>query len=271
MRKYVPYAIVAVVFGLLGFFFTRSGSLSPGQVLSMSSPDDLRALRDKKVVELTAIMEKITDAGSAKKHLPDAQTTYLEISLINSRTAMLGDNGLVVWPAVREQPFANLRTQLDRIAKAQEIANELSPGLDSLFSLGSIRVVRVPDKGGSLRSTVATLRSQLQAYKNQHDGKYPDLKTFGWSQLTQRTTGNGTIADGALARNHETFGPYLQKLPLNPFTDSSKVTVINKVTPDFKATNKANGFIFEESTGRIYGLAADGKIFDENTASADTR
>jgi len=271
MRKYVPYTIVALVFGVLGFFFTGYGSsLSPSKVLSMDSPDDLRALRDKKVLELTSILEKITDADSAKKHLPAAQTTFLEISLINSRTAMFGDNGLVVWPAVREQPFAGLRTQLDRIAKSQEIANELTPGLDSLFSLGSIRVTRAPDKAGSLRSTVATLRSQLQAYKKQHDDKYPDLKTFGWSQLTQRTTGNGTIADGALARNHETFGPYLQKLPLNPFTDSSKVTVVSKVTPDFKS-NKANGFIFEESTGRIYGLGADGKIFDENTASADTR
>ena len=113
------------------------------------------------------------------------------------------------------------------------------------------------------------LRTNLDLYKRQHNDKYPDLKTFGWSQLTQKTTVSGAIADAALAKNNETFGPYLQQLPVNPYTDSSKVTVLGNIPSDFKAT-KGNAFVFEEATGRIYAIGPDGKIFDDS-AKADIR
>lgn len=270
MRKPIVFAAVALVAVVFGFLFGRYPKpLSAGQVVSISSPDDLRALRDKKIVALTAILTKMTDADSARKHLPDAQTAFLEMSLVSARANMLGrDNGVSVWPSMKEPPFADLRTQLERISKAEDTAAELTPALDSLFSLSNVRVARSSGKN-SLRNTLIALRTNLDLYKRQHNNNYPDLKTFGWSQLTQKTTATGANAETVAARNQETFGPYLQQLPVNPYTESSKVTVLSKVPSDFKAA-KGNAFVFEESTGRIYGIGPDGKVFDDS-AKADIR
>jgi hypothetical protein len=189
--------------------------------------------------------------------------------MIVARANMLGhDKGVATWPSMREQPWSDLRAQLERISKSEEISNEVLPGLESLFTLSHIRVVRTAGNSEALRSQLQSLRSQLQLYKLQHMDNYPNLKTFGWSQLTQRTTASGNIADGALPRNHATFGPYLSALPHNPFTGSSKVHVVNS-TADLKP-NKSYGFVFEESTGRIYGVVADGSLFNEDR-SADVR
>jgi hypothetical protein len=270
MRKPIVFAAIALVAAVFGFIFGRyPAPLSASKVVSISSPDDLRALRDNKVAALAAILSKMTDADSARKHLPEAQTAFLEMSLVSARANMLGrDNGVSVWPSMKEPPFSDLRTQLDRISKAEDVSAELTPALDSLFSISNVRVARSTGKN-SLRSTLLTLRSNLDLYKRQHNDKYPDLKTFGWSQLTQKTTASGAIADAALAKNNPTFGPYLQQLPVNPYTDSSKVTVLSTVPSDFKAI-KGNAFVFEESTGRIHAIGPDGKLFDDSP-KADIR
>ncbi len=73
-------------------------------------------------------------------------------------------------------------------------------------------------KASNLLSQLQTIRSQLELYKIQHKGAYPDLST-NWNQMTQRTDGDsaGTINTAG------DFGPYLQQAPTNPFEDSSSV------------------------------------------------
>ncbi len=63
-------------------------------------------------------------------------------------------------------------------------------------------------RASSLQSQLQTIRSQLELYQVQHNGVYPTLTT-NWDDLT--TAG----ADG--------YGPYLQKAPVNPFTDGTGV------------------------------------------------
>lgn len=71
----------------------------------------------------------------------------------------------------------------------------------------------------ALSSDLQTLRSQLELYKVQHldqcpgigpDGKF-DGELFA-KQLLERTDERGRVGAGA-------FGPYLQRMPANPFID----------------------------------------------------
>lgn len=67
----------------------------------------------------------------------------------------------------------------------------------------------------SLVTNLATIRGQLEFYKMQHNGNYPtSIATFA-AQMTA-----GTNAAGAAGTD---FGPYLQRIPNNPFTNTSTV------------------------------------------------
>ncbi|MFH1416764.1 MAG: prepilin-type N-terminal cleavage/methylation domain-containing protein [Planctomycetota bacterium] len=76
----------------------------------------------------------------------------------------------------------------------------------------------------SLGTNLATIRGQLELYKLQHNGNYPALLTFT-AQMTA-----GTKADGTAGAD---FGPYLQRIPNNPFSNT------NDVSTDAAASDKA--------------------------------
>jgi len=67
----------------------------------------------------------------------------------------------------------------------------------------------------SMTSDLQTVRSQLELFKVQHLDVYPALATFG-DQLTGTTDINGDT-DGT------DFGPYLHRIPTNPFTNTTTV------------------------------------------------
>jgi general secretion pathway protein G len=102
----------------------------------------------------------------------------------------------------------------------------------------------------SMTSQLQTIRSQLELYKLQHGDLYPTTDgkctaaTFtNWDRLTGKTDADGTInANGA-------YGPYLQQPPTNPLTNSSTVS---------DTASKTVGFVFEDATGKIYGVDKDG-------------
>src|SRR5262245_49564755 len=75
-------------------------------------------------------------------------------------------------------------------------------------------------KVSTVKFNLHTLRAQVEIYKSQHDGKMPgdDL-----AELIVKTNAKGTTAvgDGALV-----YGPYVQKIPMNPFTNSNTVKEI---------------------------------------------
>ena len=74
-------------------------------------------------------------------------------------------------------------------------------------------------KFSSTVSQLQTIRAQLELYYNEHNDVYPDLAT-NWDQFTTVTELDGTAPESG---DHE-YGPYLQKVPTNPFTDSSTVS-----------------------------------------------
>lgn len=69
-------------------------------------------------------------------------------------------------------------------------------------------------KTSALRATLQTVRSQLELYKAQHNGKYPPAPLNGaWTQMTEKTDASGDPG--------EKYGPYLLSIPVNPIDDKS--------------------------------------------------
>lgn len=75
-------------------------------------------------------------------------------------------------------------------------------------------------KASSLASQLQSIRSQVELYKNQHNGNEPDL-TANWDQFTMYTDIDGNTS--ATKDSTFTYGPYMQKPAVNPFEDSSTV------------------------------------------------
>ena len=103
-------------------------------------------------------------------------------------------------------------------------------------------------KSSSLSTQLQTIRSQLELYQVQHNGRYPDLSvastidtdTNTWNPLTKATDLDGTInvATGA-------FGPYLQQAPSNGFILSTGTPPLNisvNMTGDGTGNVAAPGF-----------------------------
>src|SRR5262245_38618055 len=71
----------------------------------------------------------------------------------------------------------------------------------------------------SLLSDLQVIRGQLELYKMQHNGSYPVLASFT-AQMTGKTDAAGA-AGGSL-------GPYLLKVPANPFMSGSSAGTVTK-------------------------------------------
>ena len=75
-------------------------------------------------------------------------------------------------------------------------------------------------KTSSLCTDLQTMRSQIELYKVQHNDDLPGAGTASFEEsMTQKTDITGA-PDAAGA-----YGPYLQKIPTNPFNDLNTVQV----------------------------------------------
>ncbi len=74
-------------------------------------------------------------------------------------------------------------------------------------------------QANSTLSQLQTIRSQVELYKNQHNGQYPTDDgafdgTWDWTLMTGKTDQDGT------ANTSGKYGPYLQSAPVNPINNS---------------------------------------------------
>jgi general secretion pathway protein G len=117
----------------------------------------------------------------------------------------------------------------------------------------------------SLQSTLQTLRSQIQLYKLQHGDVLPDLVT-DWNPLTASTSyGNPS----------QTFGPYMQAIPVNTMNGNSNVVNGTVATGAATAPNgyTACGFVYDYGTagngsGLIYGTDSTGTTIAGSISNA---
>jgi type II secretion system protein G len=85
-----------------------------------------------------------------------------------------------------------------------------------------------------------TLRAQIEMYKVQHSGTPP-------SDLTKLTI--KTDASGAAGSD---FGPYLQFIPVNPFTNKSTVTAATSNPPTAASSGSDRGWLYHASSGNVW-------------------
>jgi len=94
-------------------------------------------------------------------------------------------------------------------------------------------------KTSSLCTDLQTMRSQIELYKIQHNDQLPGS---GGASFVLALTGQTDIA-GAVGTD---YGPYLQKIPTNQFTDDDTVGF------DGTAGDASNGWEFNTTTGAFH-------------------
>ncbi len=114
-------------------------------------------------------------------------------------------------------------------------------------------------KLSSCRSSLQSLRSQIQLFKIQHNDTPPALATFD-ADMTTETEQDAAATAGDASGNE--VGPYIQQVPFNPWNQSQ--TVAN-------ADAAGVGWVYVEATGDIYvGISdATADVTSDLQASGD--
>ncbi len=113
--------------------------------------------------------------------------------------------------------------------------------------LGILAAVVIPQftdastdaKLSALQSNLATMRTQLQLYKLQHDDTWPALATFT-NQMTLSSKADGTTA--AVGTAGFPYGPYILSVPNNPYTGTNTVTA---------GAADSSAWYYDEDTGQF--------------------
>jgi len=100
-------------------------------------------------------------------------------------------------------------------------------------------------KQSRLRNSLGIVRQKLELYKIEHGGNYPSAESEeGFvAQLTQKTTEAGEVVKEEGEK--ELFGPYLQSIPVNPYTNGRRVKCDGKA-----GSGKADWF-YDPETGQF--------------------
>lgn len=107
-------------------------------------------------------------------------------------------------------------------------------------------------KQNSLCSDLQTLRSQIELYKVQHNDTVPTAANFV-TRMTFCTDISGATA-GTPSKVRDTangfiYGPYLERIPANPFSNKATVGAVADKTA---AGGGTNGWDYVEATGEVY-------------------
>lgn len=117
----------------------------------------------------------------------------------------------------------------------------------------------------SLESSLRVIRAQLEFYNTQHGSRYPTLAQLDvageeWNVLTERTDIDGNVGDPPVDGVH-IYGPYIKQMPTNPFEDSRTVS---------DAPAAGVGWVYDEATGRVYGVMPAAKAAELNVDTTHT-
>jgi len=115
-------------------------------------------------------------------------------------------------------------------------------------------------KESRLLSDLQTVRSQIELYKIQHNDNLPGAGTASFADaMTKYTDVAGALA-AVQAPGDGVYGPYLQKIPTNPWNDSAVVTegAVNPIA------GTDTGWFFNTVTGHFQAddtlACADGTL-----------
>ncbi|MGA2915090.1 MAG: prepilin-type N-terminal cleavage/methylation domain-containing protein [Sedimentisphaerales bacterium] len=110
-------------------------------------------------------------------------------------------------------------------------------------------------KLSTLLSDLQTVRSQLQLYKLQHKGVFTAITSSATfiTQMTSYTDDSGVVAT-TQAPAAGVYGPYLQKMPKNPFNTTDTSDNVTVVTTGSPAVSTTIGWWFNSTTGTFNAI-----------------
>ena len=114
-------------------------------------------------------------------------------------------------------------------------------------------------KTSSVSSTAQTLRSQVALYRLQHNDTLPTAANF-WTAMTTTTHPDGTAA---VAGTPNSYGPYMQQVPLNALNGASTVidAAVIPVQGGTAQVGSACGWEYDYAagtgSGRVFGTGTD--------------
>jgi len=139
--------------------------------------------------------------------------------------------------------------------------------------LGILAAVVIPQfsdasddtRASSTMTDLKTIRSQLQLYKAQHAELYPT--DFG-NQMTLFTdaAGNTNATQTTVFR----FGPYLLRVPANPYTSVTTVTTVNDINAVYApAADLTSGWWYNAANGEFRCHVPDSVVLADGTEVND--
>jgi len=111
-------------------------------------------------------------------------------------------------------------------------------------------------KVSSSKSNLHAIRAQIELYKMQHGGDLPGyISGTGVNeatvpdQFTMTTAADGTPSGTKNATDPFLYGPYLVKVPTNPFNDKSYIAYSTDFATDAGVVD--SGWLYNRTTGQI--------------------
>ncbi len=114
-------------------------------------------------------------------------------------------------------------------------------------------------KESASKSNLATLRTQIELYKLQHNGYPPGYVNGGAApiatmqlQLIGTTTVAGQASPSTVPTDPFLYGPYVKKIPKNPFNNLDTITYVAEATAFSAAVDgTSSGWLYKMETGEI--------------------
>jgi len=134
--------------------------------------------------------------------------------------------------------------------------------------LGILAAIVVPQftqasteaKYNSLCSNLQSIRSQIELYKVQHND---DAPTDPNQQLIYCTDIEGVDNDTKVRTGDYVFGPYLERIPVNPFNNQNGIAV---GATAYGTAGATDGWEYNQQTGEIRAAADDTDETDAHQA-----
>lgn len=106
------------------------------------------------------------------------------------------------------------------------------------------------------KDTLRIVRAQIELYKLEHNGLAPgfrgalpiDADVTLVNQLIGTTNSIGMASESRTPTEGYPFGPYLDRMPVNPFNGLSTVKYVPKDTPFADAADESTGWLYKRET-----------------------
>ena len=129
-------------------------------------------------------------------------------------------------------------------------------GILAALVMPSVQGQVTRSKESAAKSTLQTIRSQIELYKMQHNGLNPGyMSTIQATSLVLQYQFIGTSSVQGMATSSTTssgtypYGPYLMEIPENPFNGYNSITFIPDSVTDYSSyVDDQSGWLYQKDT-----------------------